>query len=84
MSYNYRTLISYLDEVELTDEDLEAMCKHSTGPLLEALESLLEKRDELKAEREYDDAPEDYVWDNVGTMVDVHKATASHGERFAR
>ena len=67
MSYDYRALISYLDEVELTDEDLEAMCKWTTGPILDALERLLAKRDELKAEKEYEDG--DFLYDNVGTMV---------------
>ena len=67
--YDYKKLIRFLTDCEIETDDLQAMARHATGSFLHALECELGRRDELKAEQAYDDAPENFLLDNVGTMV---------------
>ncbi len=67
--YDYKKLVRFLTDCEVETGDLEAMARHATGSFLHALECELQRRDELTVTKAYDDAPEDFLLDNVGTMV---------------
>ena len=70
---DYQNLVNFMVDAEFEREDLEAVAKYATGPLLKALEDELQKQDELRAEKEYEDFADDYLYDSVGTMT--HRRT---------
>tara|TARA_R110000787_G_C13309818_1_gene435372 strand:+ start:421 stop:657 length:237 start_codon:yes stop_codon:yes gene_type:complete len=71
---DYENLVDFMVDCEFTLEDLEAIAKYATGPLLKALEDEMQKQDEAKAEKHYEDFSDQYAMGSDGILTHLEEA----------